>query len=314
MCEQETYYLIHDISEFESDSLEQLGTKSKFWYEDNGEELLFKSVKSNAGLRLGEDWAEKICCELAELLGLPHAHYELAIHDGIRGVITKNFIKKNFAIQRAEYLITGNELLQSYIGSDNDVNPNLQYIDHIYLVMTEKVIGKPINFGSFKNIKNASEFFVGYLMFDVLVSNQDRHNENWGMIVTIKGDNHLAPSYDHGASLARNESDETRSIRLKSEDKGRQIPTYIRKAKSQFQDPTTKKRLKLLEAFRQYGLMEKEAAIAWLDRLESLSYSDIKLIVDKVPSELMSDLAKEFTYELIICNKTNLLDLYGEFL
>lgn len=314
MDEQETYYLIHDISSFESDSLEQLGTKSKFWYENQGEEFLFKSVQSNTGLRLGEDWAEKISCELAKLLGLPHAHYELAIHNDIRGVITKNFITKKFAMQRAEYLTTGNELLQSYINALDETNPNLQYVNHVHLVMTEKIIGKPISFGSFKNIKTASDFFVGYLMFDALVSNQDRHNENWGMIVTITGDNHLAPSYDHGASLARNESDTTRSIRLESNDKGQQIPTYAKKAKSQFQEPFTQKRLKLLEAFRLYGLMEKEAARAWLDKLALLDRNEVRVLIDKVPPQLMSEIAKDFTYQLIICNKTNLLDLYDEFL
>lgn len=314
MSEQETYYIIHDISDFESDSLEQLGTKSKFWYQNQSDEFLFKSVKSKTGLRLGEDWAEKIACELAKLLGLPHAHYELAMHNGVRGVITKNFITKKFSMQRAEYLTTGNELLQSYINIVNQENPNLQYIDHVSLVMREKIIGKPIGFESFKNIKTASEFFVGYLMFDTLISNQDRHNENWGVIVTITGDNHLAPSYDHGASLARNESDLKRLERLRSSDIGQSIFTYVRKAKSQFQDPITQKKLKLLEAFRLYGLIEREAAKSWLKKLEAIDSKEIRALIDKVPPELMSDLAKEFTYELIICNKANLIDLYTEFL
>lgn len=215
----EIKYAIYDISEFDSDSLEQLGTKSKFWYVNQDDEYLFKSVTSSTGERLGEDWAEKIACELAELLSLPHAHYELAIYKGVRGVITKNFINKNLA-QRSESFTTGNELLQEHVLQLGVENPNIQYVEHVYKVMNDKIEGKPLGFSSLSNIKTASDFFVGYLMFDALISNQDRHNENWGMIITSKGDTHLAPSYDHGASFARNESDETRKLRLESRDKG----------------------------------------------------------------------------------------------
>jgi hypothetical protein len=57
------------------DAVEQLGTKTKFWYRDaQGVLTLFKAEERGTG----EDWAEKIACELAELLGIPHVHYELA--------------------------------------------------------------------------------------------------------------------------------------------------------------------------------------------------------------------------------------------
>src|SRR5438309_5764764 len=62
--------------------LEQLGTKRKFWYRaDDGTAMLFKAEERGTG----EDWAEKIACELCALLGLPHVHYELA-HDVAKDV------------------------------------------------------------------------------------------------------------------------------------------------------------------------------------------------------------------------------------
>lgn len=76
------FYPVFDISKVESDTLEQIGTKSKFWYTENGQSFLFKSIQSKTGDRFGEDWAEKISCELAQLLRLPHAHYELAVFKG----------------------------------------------------------------------------------------------------------------------------------------------------------------------------------------------------------------------------------------
>ncbi|MFV2058894.1 MAG: phosphatidylinositol kinase, partial [Thiohalomonadales bacterium] len=54
--------------------LEQLGTKSKFWYRNDYGSMLFKQGRPNTG----ENWAEKVCCEMCKLLKLPHAHYEFA--------------------------------------------------------------------------------------------------------------------------------------------------------------------------------------------------------------------------------------------
>jgi hypothetical protein len=52
-----------------AESLEQLGTKRKFWFtDDQGRRVLFKAEERGTG----EDWAEKLACELAGLLGLPH--------------------------------------------------------------------------------------------------------------------------------------------------------------------------------------------------------------------------------------------------
>lgn len=298
---------IYDISSYQDDEIEHLGTKSKFWYFDKEEQKwrLFKSIQSKEHMRYGEDWAEKIACELAKLLRLPYADYELATYKGYRGVISTKFISDD----KGEQLTLGNELLRPFVGGSDDDNPNLQYIDDVYEVMTKTIKHKPIGFKSDINIKTASEFFLGYLMFDVLISNQDRHNENWGCVVTLKGKKHLAPSYDHGASLARNESDETRKRRLESKDIGQKIETYVKRAKSHFQDKESKNRIKLIECFKLYAEKEPNAKKAWLNRLNQISDDDIYAIIQKIPDELMSEIAKTFTYQLILANKKSLCDL-----
>jgi hypothetical protein len=58
------------------DELEEIGSKAKFWYEPAGQgrrQWLFKESR----VEQGEDWSEKIAAELADLLGLPHAVYDL---------------------------------------------------------------------------------------------------------------------------------------------------------------------------------------------------------------------------------------------
>lgn len=75
------------VNSSKAEAIEPLGTKRKFWYTDRGRRLLFKAEERGTG----EDWAEKIACELAGLLKLPHVHYELAMIDGITpGVICEN--------------------------------------------------------------------------------------------------------------------------------------------------------------------------------------------------------------------------------
>ncbi|MDC5601201.1 hypothetical protein NRA70_18500, partial [Acinetobacter baumannii] len=147
------FYKVHDISLEEEDSYEQLGTKSKFWYfeRDTNESILFKSTKTKEGARLGEDWSEKVACELAELIDLPHAHYELAIYNSERGVISPNFING-----KDQQLLAGNLLLRNYLDV-KDVNPNIQYIDHVHNIMINMIKLKPIGSKILSNIESASE-------------------------------------------------------------------------------------------------------------------------------------------------------------
>ena len=63
-------YPIIEVPEGASSQLEQLGTKSKFWYRDEHDKRgMFKRGRPGTG----ENWAEKVCCEICRLLGLPHA-------------------------------------------------------------------------------------------------------------------------------------------------------------------------------------------------------------------------------------------------
>ncbi len=64
-----TYPIIH-VPDDASTQLEQLGTKAKFWYRDEtGDSVLFKVGRPGTG----ENWAEKVCCEICKMLNLPHA-------------------------------------------------------------------------------------------------------------------------------------------------------------------------------------------------------------------------------------------------
>lgn len=304
-------YEIVDVSKFATDEVEPLGTKSKYWFSDSkGVSYLFKSIEtydSNNQLvsRGGEDWAEKISCEIAKALSIPCADYELANNGKTRGVITKNFIMAPNA-----YLVTGNEILKNFspptpvTGQKNNERQNVM---HIHTLLRRLVRHKPPGFNSLAGIKSAADFFTGYLLLDALISNQDRHSENWGLVVTGHGRFHLAPTFDHAASLARNESEENKEKRLHSPDIGQQVSTYVKRAKSYFY--LRNNRLKTLQAFEYFGVLNPSAALRWLEQLSGLTPEIMRAIIEPVPEEIMSNVSKKFALEMLLCNRSNMMTL-----
>ncbi|NLD09620.1 MAG: hypothetical protein GX667_08550 [Xanthomonadaceae bacterium] len=302
-------YPIIDVSLYKFSDSEQLGSKKKFWLVDeSGDKLLFKSImsldKNNViNKREGEDWAEKITSELADALLLPSAKYDLATYNGERGIVSKNFLIETGNSENenlSEVLILGNELIE---------NPERKYkyqpISRVHGAMRQIIKNKPLKYNSLKNIKTANDFFTGYLMFDVLVSNQDRHSENWGLIQTSRGTNHLAPSFDHAASLGRSESAERRKRILSEVDPRFTMESYVMKSKSYFS--RSHLRCTLMEAFLYFAKKHKTAAISWGNQLNEINDTTISNIVTRVPDSIMSDLEKEFTIALITTNKNRIL-------
>ncbi|RBW64550.1 hypothetical protein DS893_12720 [Vibrionales bacterium C3R12] len=303
---------IIDISKQDIDNYEQMGTKSKFWYTDksNDKEYLFKSIHTEDKnqspiVRHGEDWAEKVACELAELLGIPHAQYDLAINGEERGIRSENFINEG------ESLVFGNQLIEhvvtSVLGEQLEKGQRSQTVSRIFAIMEHLISNPPTHWEKTGNIISAADVFVGYAMFDAWISNQDRHNENWAAVIHEDGSFTLSPSFDHAASLGRNESDEKRKLRLETKDVGQSIATYVGKCKSYFYFGN--QRLKTLHAFIYLASMSPNASLEWLDKLEDIADKQISDILDAIPKESMSDISKQFCLAILQENKKNLLNV-----
>lgn len=303
---------VYEINDEDFDDFEDMGTKSKFWYTDSidKKQYLFKSThtedkQGNAVVRHGEDWAEKVACELAEKLGLPHAEYDLANHNGEQGTRSLNFR------QKGETLTFGNALLeQKFKTTLPEHDKGTQRVQELKFVATLciiEIVSPPKSWVPTANIKSAFAVFIGYVMFDCLISNQDRHNQNWGMVTDSAGHTSLAPTFDHAASLGRNESDQTRQTKLTTKDKNQTVEKYVEKCKSHFYNQGV--RLKTLEAFKLLAGLAPEAAIEWIERLEAVSDEDIKEIVDSVPKHIMSDLSKKFCTAILKANSSRIIAL-----
>ncbi len=301
-------FRIHIIDRSCAEAVEPLGTKRKFWFTDSeNRRMLFKAEERGTG----EDWAEKIACHLCELLGVPHVHYELAEEfDGDKyiqpGVVCETCSPRPLS------LVLGNQLLlqrdpeypaaesRKYKGRKHSVQAVFDVMLRLDRPSPSWVEGSP------SGIKTAFDFFVGYVMLDAWIANQDRHHENWGAVQNDKL--RLAPTFDHGASLARNISDEERKERLETNDCNRKVGFFAARARSAFYGEATDPRpLGTFEAFRSFARLAPQAAHLWLGELAEISSTAIQLILDKVPNERMSRIAKEFTLELLEVNQRELL-------
>lgn len=318
-------YPIIQVPDDAPEQPEQLGTKPKFWFWDAaGRHCLFKEGRPNTG----ENWAEKICCELCELLGMPHGQYDLATWKHHHGVVSPTFVP------RGGRLILGNELLAKFdpdYHGERRVRAQKHTVSRVMAIMRGAMrfavkvprgartvlrpipIEMPLGYVAPPEIRTVAGVFIGYLMLDALVSNQDRHDENWGLILSSDNRLTLAPTFDHASSLGRNEQDEERSERLKTRDRGRSIERYVERARSALYAKVGEKALTTLAAFEEAAKLPevREAKGYWFSRLGAVSLADFRGIFENIPASEITVPAREFALKMLEINRERLLNSEG---
>ncbi len=288
-------------------AVETLGSKPKFWFNEGDKRLLFKAEDRGTG----EDWAEVASCHLCGLLGLPHVEYELgAEYDGQTyrrpGVVCANMAPPPVS------LALGNQLLLA-LDPDYPASQRFKVRQHTVEAVAEIVNvlappRAPWMEGVPKDIETALDVFAGYVMLDAWIANQDRHHENWGAL--SNGDEFwLAPTFDHGAALARNLTDRERGDRLTTRDRNRTIVAFAKAGRSAFYGSAADTRpLGTIEAFEAFGDVVPQAKNAWLSRLGAVNREALCGILERVPAERMSETCRQFTLELLLTNQQQLLE------
>lgn len=296
---------IHRVYRSSAVANEPLGSKQKFWYRDGQRQILFKAELRGTG----DDWAEVVACHLCKLLGLPHVEYEMAeLWDGPNrigpGVVCQNIAMPPMS------LVLGNELLLAQ-DPKYPVEGRRRVRQHTIAAVAEAVSHLEMPGTGWADdvpgdVQTAVDVFAGYLMLDAWIANQDRHHENWGV---VRDDGlRLAPTYDHGASLARNLSDAERLERLNTRDENRKIPFFAKRAQSAlFSGTETARPLGTLDAFVEFGQRVPSAARAWVSRLGVAKTDDLLAILVEVPNHRMSNICKEFTLALLMVNRDRIL-------
>lgn len=302
-----TPYKIIDIRE-EMDSPEDLGTKEKSWYTWQEQKWLFKKSRPLTG----EHWSEKVAEQLCLKLGIPHATYEMARFQGNIGVTSPSIIT-----DRTRWRMTlGNQLLMSsdntYPGDDQQrfVRVREHTVARVMGILETAKSGiLPPFQGQFPGFMDAAGVFTGYLMLDALISNQDRHHENWAVLLDdATGKKYLCPTYDHASSLGCTERDETRQQRLTTNDRGFSVASYVRKAScALYKSKTDKKPLKTMDAFIIACEMQPRAAEFWLNKLSLLDEAETGQLLQRIPEEVTTPLAIQFAEQMILENRRSLL-------
>ncbi|MEH1906826.1 HipA-like protein [Nostoc sp.] len=282
---------------------EDLGTKEKFWFRHQYlGRCLFKKARPNTG----EDWAEKIAAQLSELLGLPHADYELAIFNGENGIVSPSFLPP----QEGAILTLGNEILARIVSNyPQDYKDLSQHtIDNVFNAIGDALVNLPINWKPPEGISHPTETFVGYLLLDAWIGNSDRHHENWAFI-SLEEKIYLAPTYDHASCLGRNESDSKRKSRLITKDAGFSVQAYVEKCNSAlYARVGDQKTLKTFNAFCEAQKRYPDAARIWLNNLARVSSNDTLELFERIPSNRISQTAIEFAQKILELNQSKLLD------
>ncbi|MBE4200895.1 hypothetical protein HJ090_00920 [Vibrio parahaemolyticus] len=291
------------------DDLEQLGTKEKFWFRFKGGNVrwLFKYSRENTG----EHWSEKVAEQLCKELGIPHVSYEMAQMNERYGIVSPNVIPENCR------MIMGNEVLHkdspsTYPKPVKDTQQFVRIKEHT----VQRVLGcfdlsgvlPPKDWDSIKGL-NAGDVFCGYLMLDALISNQDRHHENWAIVIDSETkERYLCETYDHAASLGRELLDTEREDRLKTNDKNRKVEKFVQKARSElFKLKTDRKPLLTIDAFFISVEKREHAKIFWLERLRALTDDKIRAIFNNIPTEVISDVARTFSLQMVLENKKKVI-------
>lgn len=293
-------YDIVSIPEDAREDTEQLGSKPKFWVTLDGKRWLFKEARENTG----EDWAEKVAAELAIVLRIPAAIVELAEYCGRRGCISRSFMTMD-AGEAA--LVHGNEILAFHV-TGYDRTKTFNQSDHT----VDNVVGAIQSlFGKTTLVGPMLVTLAGYMVLDALIGNTDRHHENWGLLVHVdrtanQVDVGVAPSYDHASSLGRELLDSKRAELLQNT----QVDRYISRGRGGIfqtsRDVRGANPLKLVET----------AAVAYpqhfrsaLTAVSGLSDDTVISIVEALPEERASAVAKQFALSMILSAQRSLNEI-----
>lgn len=276
-----------------------MGKKRKQWLIDpEGTRWLFKEPRATGDTVRGEDWAEFITAGIFGLLELPAAVTRLAVRDGQRGIISKQFSQDHGT------LIHGNELLAGELpGYEKDVTGENPLYSIANVVGTLGTVSAPKAWSELGF--SGADLWLSYLIVDAVVANTDRHHANWAVVETDDARFELAPSFDHGSSLGFQESDLRKGELLADSAK---LAHWCGKGEARPFAGKPKLRAVAVDAV---AAMTPNIRDTIRRRIDDLSLAQLELLITDVPDGLMSEVSRIFAVRVVEENRRRLLDDFG---
>lgn len=314
---------IINISDWQSERLTASGSKEKKWYRSPQNELvLFKlpvTFTSESTLNLneitGEMWSEKIATDIGKVLGYSVHDVEIgALNvddqviidygldaellgdlDIIHGALCYSFIEEGL-----ESLVEGADMIMEIDDS----------YDRKTLRGNKEVYTYDLLVRLFKKHNFLPDLYK-MIIFDTLIGNTDRHQDNFGMKRDeVSNRIEFAPFYDNSSSLGRELGVER--IQKMFKDKF-MFEAYLFNKKSAPQirwgDAINNSRLNFF-AFLKEVIHYTPEIKEYGEGISKLTDSEIDRIIHLIPSTIMSDIHKEFVYKLLTKRRDIMLEVF----
>lgn len=300
---------------------EQSGTSEVAWLTDpdTGKHWLHKdTVIPSNGVEQGEDWSEVVSTKVGELLGVPCAETRLCVREGRRGSLSLSIKPEDYALWEGWVALEDADVpgyvrhVEGRPPACDPERPDVNRPGHSLENIRRALAGvtPPPGFGG-PGEMTAFDVFAGYLVFDALVANPDRHERNWAILAPLLTTSQpaLAPSYDHASTLGYNLPEDKRWNCV--EDPAR-LAKWASKGRAQRFEHLGRPPTLVDTAARGISMCSSTGAQWWRDRLSEVTLSPLQgALRDGVVPE-MSDLAVRFAVALLDLNIRRLRDAISD--
>lgn len=300
-------YPIIDITLWEHADIYVSGSKEKRWYinPQTNQLHLFKLPVSLTddnwkvvGENTGEMWSEKISSELGLALGLDihlcdiarlKLNEESIQYYGINMEKTEGqeiygALCTSFLLEQEESLIEGADMIMEFDRS----------YDRSKLKGEHEVYSYDLLWRLFSNY-NELDYLYKMIVFDTLIGNTDRHQDNFGLIRNEwTNELRMSPLYDNSSSLGRELPSSKIELMFKDP---RMLEAYLfnKKAASliKWGNIESFEKLNAFELLKRIREVNPQIT-SYMKNLELLTDDRIENIINQVPEVVMDELRKRF--------------------